>query len=58
MEPADVKLNAYIDFYVEIKTKKPKFNFGDYLSIYKYNNYFGIGFQLNWTEEVFMIEKS
>lgn len=43
---------------VEIKTKKLKFTVADYLSIYKYNNYFRKVYQQNRTEDVFMIKNS
>ena len=57
MKPVDVKDNTYIDFKKEVNDKDPKFKVGDNVRISKYKNIFTKGYTLDWSEEVFEIEK-
>ena len=61
MKPVDVKDNTYIDFEKEVNDKDPKFKVGDHvdqfgISIHK--NIFAKGYMPNWSEEVFIINKT
>ena len=58
MKPVDVKDNTYIDFKKEVNDKYPKFKVGDNVRISKYKNIFAKGYMLNWSEEVFIINKT
>ena len=53
----DIKNNTYIDSNKEINDKDPKFKVDDHARISKYKNTFPKGYTLNWSEEVFVIEK-
>ena len=57
MKPLDVKDNTYVDSKKELNYKDSKFKVGDYVRISKYKNVFAKGYTLNWSEEIFMIEK-
>ena len=52
-----VKDNTYIDVKKEINDKDPKFKVGDYVRISKYKNTFAKGYTLNWSEEIFVINR-
>ena len=58
MKPVDVKDNTYTDFEKEVNNKDPKFKVGDYVRISKYKNIFAKGHMPNWSEEVFVINKT
>ena len=61
MKPADVKDSTYIDFEKEVNDKDPKFKVGDHVDqvgISKYKNIFAKGYMPNWSEEVFIINKT
>ena len=58
MKPVDVKDNTYTDFEKEVNNKDPKFKVGDYVRISKYKNIFAKGYMPNWSEEVFVINKT
>ena len=57
MKPVDVKDNTYINTNKEINNKDPKFKVGDHVKMSKYKNIFAKGYTLNWSEEVFVINK-
>ena len=57
MKPIDVKDNTYINTNKEINYKDPKFKFGDYVRISKYQNIFAKRYMPNWREEVFVVYK-
>ena len=58
MKPVDVTDNTYIDFKKEINDKDPKFKVGDYVRISKYKDIFAKGYMPNWSEEIFVINKT
>ena len=58
MKPIDVKDNTYIDFSKEVKDNDPKFKVGDHARISKYKNIFAKGYTPNWSEEIFVTEKT
>ena len=63
MKPVDVKDNTYIDSIElhsrkEVNNKDPKFKVGDYVRNSKYKNIFAKGYMPNWSEEVFIINKT
>ena len=58
MKPVDVKHNTYIDFEKEVNDKDPKFKVGDHVRISKYKNIFAKGCMPNWSEEVFVVNKT
>ena len=55
MKPTDVKSNTYIDSSKEINDKVPKFKISNTVRISKYKNIFAKGYNLNCSEEVFVI---
>ena len=57
LKPIDVKSNKYIDFDVENDDKDLKPKDGDNVGISKYRNIFAKGYTLNWSEEIFFVEK-
>ena len=57
VKPVDVKDNTYIDSKKELNDKDPKFKVGDYVRISKHKNIFAKGYTLNWSEEVFIVNK-
>ena len=57
MKPTDVKDNTSIDYEEEVNDKDPKFKVGDHVRIPKYKNIFAERYLLNWSEEVFVINK-
>ena len=57
MKPVDVKDNTYIDFNKDVNDKNPKFEVGDHVRIFRYNNVFAKGYMPNWSEEIFIIKK-
>ena len=57
MKPVDVKDNTYVDSKKEVNGKDPKFKVGDRVRISKYKNIFVKGYTLNWSEEVFVVNK-
>ena len=58
MKPIDVKDNTYINTNKEINYKYPKFKVGDYVRISKYKNIFAKGYMPNWSEKVFVVDKT
>ena len=57
MKPIDAKDNTYINTSKKINYKNPKFKVGDYVRISKYKNIFAKAYMLNWSEEVFVVDK-
>ena len=57
MKPVDVKENTYINFKKEANDKDPKFKVGDHVKISTYKNIFAKRYKLNWSEEVFVVNK-
>ena len=51
MKPIDV------DSKKEVNNKDPKFKVGDHGRIFKYKIIFAKGYTLNWSEEVFVVNK-
>ena len=58
MKPVDVKSTNYVEYNVNSNEKDPNFQVGDHVRISKYKNIFAEGYTPNWSEEVFIIEKS
>ena len=56
MKPIDVTDDYYAKYNEELK-KNPKFNVGDHVRISKYKDIFAKGYTLNWTKEVFIVNK-
>ena len=56
MKPIDVKNNkrVYIDEHNE---KDSRFKVGDRVRISRYKNIFAIGYILNWSKEIFIVDK-
>ena len=57
MKPINVKDNAFINIDKEVNDKDPKYKVGDHARISKYKNIFAKGYTLNWSEEIFVINK-
>ena len=58
MKPIEVTDNYYAEYNEDPSNKKnPKFKVGDHVRISKYKNIFAKGYTLNWSEEVFVINK-
>ena len=57
MKPIDVTSNSYAEYNIDSNAKKPKFEIGDHVRISKYKNIFAKGYDSNWSEEVFVINK-
>ena len=57
MKPADVKSSKNHDFNKENNKRSPKFKVGDHVRISKYKNILAKCYVLNWSEEVFAINK-
>ena len=54
----DMKKSTYTNFDVENFDKVPRFKVLNYVRLSKHENIFAIGYTPNWSEEVFVIEKS
>ena len=57
MKPVDLKANIYFDFNKENNKEDPKFEVGDHVRISKCQNIFAKCYNLNWSDEVFVIKK-
>ena len=57
MKPIDVTDDSYAEYNEDFNKKDPKFKVGDHVRISKYKNIFAKGYTLNWSEEVFVINK-
>ena len=49
--------DSFVEYSEESNKKDPKFQVGDHVRISKCKNIFGKGYSLNWSEEVFVINK-
>ena len=58
MKPKDVTDVKYVEYSEETNKKSPKFKVGDNVSISKYKNIFAKGYTPNWSEEVFVVNKT
>ena len=63
IKPIDVKDNTYVDSMElhskkEVNGKDPKFKVGDHVRIFKYKNIFEKGYTPNWSQEVFVVNKT
>ena len=58
MNPVDIKSSPYINFNRENNKEGHKFKVGNYVRIWKYENIFAKSYTTNWSEEVFVINKS
>ena len=57
MKPIDVGDDSLAEYNEESNEKGPKFKIGDHVRISKYKNIFAKGYNLSWSEEVFVIKK-
>ena len=57
MKSVNVNPSTYFDFNKENNKEDPKFEVGDNVRISKYKCFFGNGYLLNWSEQVFVIKK-
>ena len=58
MKPIEVTDNYYAEYNEDPSNKKnPKFKVGDHVRIWKYKDILAKGYTLNWSEEVFTINK-
>ena len=53
----DVRDDSFTEYNEESNKKNPKFKIGDHVRISKYKNIFSKGYALNWSEEIFVVEK-
>ena len=63
MKPTEVTDNYYAEYNedwmkLHYNKKDPKFKVGDHVRISKYKNVFAKGYTPNWSEKVFVINKS
>ena len=58
MKPKDVVDDSFIEYSEETNEKDPKFKVGDNVRISKYKNIFAKGYTPNWSEEVFVVNKT
>ena len=57
MKPIGVTSNSYAEYNEDSNKKDPKFKVGDHVRISKYKNIFDKGYNPNWSEEVFVVNK-
>ena len=58
VKPIEVTGDYYTEYNEELSNKKnPNFKIGDNVRISKYENIFAKGYTLNWSEEVFIVNK-
>ena len=57
MKPIDVKDNNFTKYIEESNIKNPKFKIGDHVKISKYKNIFSKGYNPNWSEEIFIVNR-
>ena len=57
MKPIDVTNNSYAEYIENSNKKDSKFKVDDRVRISKYKNIFAKGYALNWSEEVFIVNK-
>ena len=57
MKSIEVANGSYAEYNEESDKKSPKFKVNDHVRISKYKNIFAKGYVLNWSEEVFIVNK-
>ena len=57
MKPKDITDIKYVEYSEETNNKSPKFKVGDNVRISKYKNIFAKSYTLNWSEDVFVVNK-
>ena len=57
MKPIEVTNDSYAEYNEDSNKRNPKFKFGDHVRISKYKNIFAKGYVLNWSEDVFIVNK-
>ena len=57
MNPIDITSDFYAEYNEDSNKKDPKFKAGDHARISKHKNIFSKGYDPNWSEEVFIINK-
>ena len=58
MKPIDVTDDSYAKYNEDSNRKDPKFVVGDHVRISKYKDIFAKGYTPNWSEEVFVVNKT
>ena len=58
MKPVEVMDDYYVEYDKNPNQKDFKFKVGDHVRISKYKNVFAKGYTPNWSEKVFVINKS
>ena len=57
MKPVDVGDDSFAKYKEKSNGKDPKFKVGDHVRISKFKNVFAKRYTLNWSEEIFVVEK-
>ena len=57
MKSPKVNPKRRFKYFPNFNNRKPKFKVGYHIRILKYKNVFAKGYMLNWTEEIFVVEK-
>ena len=57
MKPIDVTDDSFAEYNEEFNKKGRKFKVGDHVRLSKYKNIFAKGYVLNWSQEVFVVNK-
>ena len=57
MKPIEVRDDSYAEYNEDSNKRNPKFKVSDHVRISKYKNIFAKGHVLNWSEEIFVINK-
>ena len=57
MKSIEVANGSYAEYNEESNKKSPKIKVNDHIRISKYKNIFAKGYVLNWSEEVFIVNK-
>ena len=58
MKPIDVTDDSYSEYNEDFNKKDPNFKAGDHVRTSKYKNIFAKEYNLNWSEEVFVVSKT
>ena len=57
MKPTGVKSDSFAEYNEESNEEDPQFKVSDHVRIFKYKNIFAKGYDPNWNEEIFVINK-
>ena len=57
MKPIDATDDTFAEYKEESNKKNYKFKVGHHVRIFNYENIFAKGYALNWSEEIFVINK-